>query len=73
MPTGTRWLPIACSPFQRIDEGPVTTAKTGQGFSDLPVDRHGISTSASRTQAERRLAAFDVATDETELAIPLEN
>ena len=53
------------------NDGPVTTYKAGQNFSELPGDRH--SANASDTKPAKLLAVFVVDTNETELTIPLGN
>ena len=57
----------------QVNDGPVTTYKAGQSFSELPGDRHGISANASETQPAKLLAVFVVNTNETELTIPFGN
>ena len=57
----------------RVNDGPVTTYKAGQNFSELPGDRHGVSANASETQPAKLLAVFVVDTNETELTIPFRN
>ena len=57
----------------QVNDGPVTTYKAGQSFSELPGDRHGVSANASNTQPAKLLAVFVVDTNETELTIPLGN
>jgi quercetin dioxygenase-like cupin family protein len=32
----------------QVNDGPVTTYKTGQSFSGLPGDRHGVSANARK-------------------------
>ena len=54
----------------QINDGPVTTYKAGQNFSELPGDRHRVSANASETQPAKLLAVFVVDTNETELTIP---
>ncbi len=54
----------------QINEGPVTTYKAGQSFSELPGDRHRVSANASKTKPAKLLAVFVVDTKETELTIP---
>ena len=54
----------------QVNDGPVTTYKAGQSFSELPGDRHGVSANASETQPAKLLAVFVVDTNETELTIP---
>ena len=55
----------------QVNDGPVTTYKAGESFSELPGDRHAVSANASETQPAKLLAVFVVDTNETELAIPL--
>jgi quercetin dioxygenase-like cupin family protein len=57
----------------QVNDGPVTTYKVGQSFSELPGDRHGISANASDTEPAKLLAVFVVDTNETELTTPFEN
>ena len=57
----------------QVNDGPVTTYKAGQSFSELPGDRHPVSANASKTKSAKLLAVFVVDTNETELAIPLGN
>jgi Cupin domain len=52
----------------QVNDGPVTTYKAGQSFSELPGDRHGVSANASTAKL---LAVFVVDTNETELTIPI--
>src|SRR6202012_618499 len=33
----------------QVNDGPVTTYETGQSFSEMPGDRHGVSANASET------------------------
>ena len=54
----------------QVNDGPVTTYKAGQCFSELPGDRHVISANASNTKSAKLLAVFVVDTNETELTIP---
>ena len=54
----------------RVNNGPVTTYKAGQSFSELPGDRHTVSANASKTKPAKLLAVFVVDTNETELTIP---
>ena len=56
----------------QINDGPVTTYKAGQSFSELPGDRHRVSTNASETEPAKLLAVFVVDTSEKELKFPLE-
>ncbi len=54
----------------KVNDGPVTTYSAGQGFSEFPGDRHGVSENASATEPAKLLAVFVVDTDETELTTP---
>jgi quercetin dioxygenase-like cupin family protein len=36
--------------LSQVNDGPVTTHKAGQSFSELPGDRHGFSANASKTK-----------------------
>jgi quercetin dioxygenase-like cupin family protein len=53
----------------QVNDGPVTTYKAGQSFSELPGDRHAVSANASATKPAKLLAVFVVDTNETELTI----
>ena len=55
----------------QVNDGPATTYKTGESFSELPGDRHAVSANASETEPAKLLAVFVVNTNETELTIPL--
>jgi quercetin dioxygenase-like cupin family protein len=57
----------------RVNDGPVTTYKAGQSFSELPGDRHPVSANASKTKSAKLLAVFVVDTNETEVTIPCGN
>jgi quercetin dioxygenase-like cupin family protein len=57
----------------QVNDGPVTTYKAGQSFSELPGDRHAVSANASETKPAKLLAVFVVDTNETELTIPFGN
>jgi quercetin dioxygenase-like cupin family protein len=59
--------------LSQVNDGPVTTYKAGQSFSEMPGDRHGVSANASMTKPARLLAVFVVDTNETELTIPFGN
>jgi quercetin dioxygenase-like cupin family protein len=54
----------------QVNDGPVTTFRAGESFSEMPGDRHGVSANASSTEPARLLAVFIVDTDETTLTIP---
>ena len=55
----------------QVNDGPVTTYKAGQSFSEMPGDRHKVSANASQTKPAKLLAVFVVDTNETELTLPL--
>jgi len=57
----------------QVNDGPVTTYKAGQSFSELPGDRHVVSANASESKPAKLLAVFVVDTNETELTIPFGN
>jgi quercetin dioxygenase-like cupin family protein len=57
----------------QVNDGPVTTYKAGESFSELPGDRHAVSANASETDPAKLLAVFVVDTSETELVFPLGN
>jgi quercetin dioxygenase-like cupin family protein len=57
----------------QVNDGPVTTFKTGESFSELPGDRHSVSANASEAQPAKLLAVFVVDTNETELTTPFGN
>jgi quercetin dioxygenase-like cupin family protein len=54
----------------QVNDGPVTTYKAGQSFSELPGDRHRVSANASETKPAKLLAVFVVDTNEVELTTP---
>ncbi|MGH6844525.1 MAG: cupin domain-containing protein, partial [Methylocella sp.] len=51
----------------QVNDGPVTTYRAGESFSENPGDRHGVSENASTTEPSRLLAVFVVDTGETTL------
>ena len=53
----------------QVNDGPVTTYKAGESFSELPGDRHGVSANASKTKAKLR----DVSDEKTNAHGPLAN
>jgi quercetin dioxygenase-like cupin family protein len=55
----------------QVNDGPVTTYKAGESFSELPGDRHRVSANASDTEPAKLLAVFVLDTNETELTKPL--
>jgi quercetin dioxygenase-like cupin family protein len=57
----------------QVNDGPVTTYKAGESFSELPGDRHSVSANASDTEPAKLLAVFVVDTNETELTTSLGN
>jgi quercetin dioxygenase-like cupin family protein len=57
----------------QVNDGPVTTYKAGQSFSELPGERHSVSANASKTKPAKLLAVFVVDTNDTELTIPFGN
>ena len=57
----------------QVNDGPVTTYKAGESFSEMPGDRHGVSANASKTEPAKLLAVFVVDTNETDLTIPFGN
>jgi quercetin dioxygenase-like cupin family protein len=59
--------------LSQVNDGPVTTYRAGQSFSELPGDRHSVSANASKTEPAKLLAVFVVDTNETELTIPFGN
>lgn len=54
----------------QVNDGPVTTYRAGESFSEFPGDRHGVSENASATEPARLLAVFVVDTEETTLTTP---
>jgi quercetin dioxygenase-like cupin family protein len=57
----------------QVNDGPVTTYRAGQSFSELPGDRHSVSANASMTKPAQLLAVFVVNTNETELTTSFGN
>lgn len=51
----------------QVNDGPVTTYRAGESFSEHPGDRHSVSENASASQPARLLAVFVVDTDEKAL------
>jgi quercetin dioxygenase-like cupin family protein len=56
----------------QVNDGPVTTYKAGQSFSELPGDRPCRQRQCQRDRAGQLLAVFVVDTSEKELTFPLE-
>jgi quercetin dioxygenase-like cupin family protein len=54
----------------QVNDGPVTTYRAGESFSEFPGDRHAVSENASATEPARLLAVFVVDTNETTLTKP---
>jgi quercetin dioxygenase-like cupin family protein len=57
----------------QVNDGPVTTYKAGQSFSEMPGDRHAVSANASKTRPAKLLAVFVVDTKDVNLTSPLGN
>jgi quercetin dioxygenase-like cupin family protein len=57
----------------QVNDGPVTTYRAGQSFSEMPGDRHSVSANASETKPAKLLAVFVVDSNVTELTTPLGN
>ena len=57
----------------QVNDGPVTTYKAGQSWTELPGDRHSVSANASKAQPAKLLAVFVLDSKETELVIPIGN
>lgn len=55
----------------QVNDGPVTTYKAGQSFSELPGQRHSVSANASETKPAKLLAVFVVNSSDKELTIPI--
>jgi quercetin dioxygenase-like cupin family protein len=53
----------------QVNDGPVTTYKAGQNWSEKPGDHHSVSANASKTKRARLLAVFVVDSNETNLTI----
>jgi quercetin dioxygenase-like cupin family protein len=54
----------------QVNDGPITTYRAGESWSESPGDRHSVSENASATEPARLLAVFVVDTNETELVLP---
>lgn len=54
----------------KVNDGPTRTYRTGENFTELPGDHHGISANASDTEPAKLLAVFVVNTADTELTTP---
>ena len=53
----------------QVNDGPVTTYRAGESWSENPGDRHGVSANASDTEPARLLAVFVLDTNEKELVL----
>ena len=51
----------------QVNNGPVTTYRAGENFSEFPGDHHAVSENASKTERALLLAVFVVDTNETNL------
>ena len=56
----------------QVNDGPVTTYRAGESWSENPGDRHAVSANASATEPARLLAVFVLDTDETTLTTDTE-
>ena len=54
----------------QVNDGPVTTYRAGQSWSENPGDHHLVSANASTTMSARLLAVFVVDTKDTVLTTP---
>lgn len=54
----------------QVNGGPVRTYRTGENWTELPGDHHGVSANASETEPAKVLAVFVADTSETELTTP---
>src|SRR6476659_1256738 len=43
---------------RQVNDGPVTTYKAGESWTESPGDRHSVSANASKTQPAKLLAVF---------------
>ena len=55
----------------QVNDGPVTTYRAGESWSENPGDRHRVSANASDTEPARLLAVFVLDTNEKELVYPM--
>jgi quercetin dioxygenase-like cupin family protein len=56
--------------LSKVNDRPVTRYHTGENWTELPGDHHGVSANASDTHPAKILAVFVVDDHETELTIP---
>lgn len=54
----------------QVNDGPETTYKTGENWTEMPGDHHRISANASKTRPAKILAVFVVNDTDTKLTIP---
>lgn len=54
----------------KVNDGPVTTYRTGQNWTELPGDHHGVSANASKTRPAKIHAVFIVDDQDGDLTIP---
>jgi quercetin dioxygenase-like cupin family protein len=54
----------------KVNNGPVKVYRTGESWTELPGDHHGVSANASNTRPAKILAVFVVDDIDTELTIP---
>jgi len=57
--------------LSQVNDGPVREYKTGENFSEMPGDRHGVSRNGSDEKPAKLLAVFVVDTDQKDLTFPL--
>jgi quercetin dioxygenase-like cupin family protein len=54
----------------KVNDGPERTYRTGENWTELPGDRHGVSANASGTKPAKILAVFVVDDQDTVLTTP---
>ena len=54
----------------KVNDGPEKTYRTGENWTELPGDHHGVSANASATKPAKILAVFIVDDQDTVLTIP---
>jgi quercetin dioxygenase-like cupin family protein len=54
----------------KVNDGPEKTYRTGENWTELPGDHHGVSANASETKPAKILAVFVVDDQDTVLTIP---
>ena len=57
----------------KVNDGPERVYRAGEGFAEMPGDRHGVSANASDTEPARLLAVFVVDTNEKNLTTPYQD